>query len=65
MSTTTAPGASPTARGTPSGVGDYLATQGRFAHLSPDAVETIQAHVDERWELLERLEREQPLATAR
>jgi pyruvate/2-oxoacid:ferredoxin oxidoreductase beta subunit len=36
-------------------VGEFLATQGRFAHLSADEVATIQAHVDRRWELLERL----------
>jgi pyruvate/2-oxoacid:ferredoxin oxidoreductase beta subunit len=34
-------------------VGEFLATQGRFAHLSDDDVATIQAHVDERWNLLE------------
>ena len=37
-------------------VRDYLETQGRFAHLSPGAVEAIQAHVDERWLELEREE---------
>ena len=31
-------------------VRDFLCTQGRFAHLGGDAVETIQRHVDERWE---------------
>ena len=36
-------------------VGDFLATQERFGHLSPDDVETIQAHVDERWRRLEGL----------
>ena len=35
-------------------VADYLAGQGRFAHLSPDAIASIQTHVDERWRLLER-----------
>jgi pyruvate/2-oxoacid:ferredoxin oxidoreductase beta subunit len=30
-------------------VRDYLVTQGRFEHLSPEAIEAIQAHVDERW----------------
>jgi pyruvate ferredoxin oxidoreductase beta subunit len=35
-------------------VREFLATQGRFAHLSDDDVATIQAHVDERWNLLER-----------
>ena len=34
-------------------VADYLATQGVFGHLSPEQVETIQAHVDARWEQLE------------
>jgi len=33
-------------------VRDFLATQGRFAHLSPDEVDLIQAHVDERWNRL-------------
>jgi pyruvate ferredoxin oxidoreductase beta subunit len=37
-------------------VGEFLATQGRFAHLPPEGVDTIQAHVDERWRLLESLE---------
>lgn len=37
-------------------VGDYLATQGRFAHLEPEAIARIQAHVDERWDELEALE---------
>jgi pyruvate/2-oxoacid:ferredoxin oxidoreductase beta subunit len=37
-------------------VRDFLATQGRFAHLSPEQVGAIQAHVDERWELLAGLE---------
>jgi pyruvate ferredoxin oxidoreductase beta subunit len=37
-------------------VGDFLAAQGRFAHLSPEAISRIQAHVDARWELLETLE---------
>jgi pyruvate/2-oxoacid:ferredoxin oxidoreductase beta subunit len=37
-------------------VREFLGTQGRFAHLSPDEIETIQAHVDERWELLCALE---------
>lgn len=35
-------------------VADYLAHQGRFAHLTPDRIGLIQQHVDERWELLER-----------
>jgi pyruvate/2-oxoacid:ferredoxin oxidoreductase beta subunit len=33
-------------------VGDFLRTQGRFTHLSPEQIEAIQAHVDERWNLL-------------
>ncbi len=33
-------------------VGEFLATQGRFDHLSSEQIETIQAHVDERRELL-------------
>ncbi|HKB92662.1 MAG TPA: thiamine pyrophosphate-dependent enzyme [Gaiellaceae bacterium] len=33
-------------------VRDFLATQGRFAHLSPDEIDLIQAHVDERWNRL-------------
>ncbi len=32
-------------------VGEYLETQGRFAHLTEAEIETIQQHVDERWEL--------------
>ena len=35
---------------------EYLAAPGRFAHLSPAEVAAIQAHVDERWELLAGLE---------
>jgi pyruvate/2-oxoacid:ferredoxin oxidoreductase beta subunit len=34
-------------------LGEFLATQGRFAHLSDEDVATIQGHVDERWNLLE------------
>jgi pyruvate/2-oxoacid:ferredoxin oxidoreductase beta subunit len=37
-------------------VSDFLEAQGRFAHLTPEEVDSIQAHVDERWALLERLE---------
>jgi len=37
-------------------VGEFLRTQGRFAHLSPEQMDAIQAHVDERWELLSSLE---------
>jgi pyruvate/2-oxoacid:ferredoxin oxidoreductase beta subunit len=36
-------------------VGEYLASQGRFAHLTPEAVDAIQSHVDERWALLQQL----------
>jgi pyruvate ferredoxin oxidoreductase beta subunit len=32
----------------------FLESQGRFAHLSPDDVDLIQSHVDERWERLVR-----------
>jgi pyruvate/2-oxoacid:ferredoxin oxidoreductase beta subunit len=34
----------------------FLETQGRFGHLTSEEIETIQAHVDERWELLGSLE---------
>jgi 2-oxoisovalerate ferredoxin oxidoreductase beta subunit len=37
-------------------VSDFLATQGRFSHLSPAEITSIQAHVDERWELLAGLQ---------
>ena len=37
-------------------VGEFLATQGRFAHLSPEQIASIQAHVDERWNLFAALE---------
>ena len=37
-------------------VREFLATQGRFGHLTPEQVEAIQAHVDERWNLLAGLE---------
>jgi pyruvate/2-oxoacid:ferredoxin oxidoreductase beta subunit len=37
-------------------VADYLEAQGRFSHLTPAAVEVIQKHVDEHWDLLEGLE---------
>lgn len=33
-------------------VADFLATQGRFAYLTPDGVVAIQEHVDERWKRL-------------
>jgi len=36
----------------PVGVGEFLAAQGRFGHLTPAAVASIQAHVDDRWESL-------------
>jgi pyruvate/2-oxoacid:ferredoxin oxidoreductase beta subunit len=38
----------------PAPVRAFLETQGRFAHLSADAVDVIQSHVDERWALLAR-----------
>ena len=44
-------------------VGEFLATQGRFAHLSPKQVDSIQAHIDARWELLASLESRE-MATA-
>jgi pyruvate/2-oxoacid:ferredoxin oxidoreductase beta subunit len=34
----------------------FLETQGRFGHLTDEQIATIQAHVDERWELLAGLE---------
>jgi pyruvate/2-oxoacid:ferredoxin oxidoreductase beta subunit len=37
-------------------VHEFLEKQGRFAHLSPEAVDEIQAHVDARWKVLEGLE---------
>jgi pyruvate ferredoxin oxidoreductase beta subunit len=37
-------------------VSEYLATQGRFAHLTPEQIAAIQSHVDERWDLLAGLE---------
>ena len=37
-------------------VSAFLETQGRFKHLSPEEIDTIQSHVDERWELLTQLE---------
>ena len=36
-------------------VSEFLAAQGRFAHLSPEDVATIQAHVDERRQAVELL----------
>jgi 2-oxoisovalerate ferredoxin oxidoreductase beta subunit len=38
-------------------VREFLETQGRFGHLSPAEMDTIQSHVDERWDLLAGLER--------
>jgi pyruvate/2-oxoacid:ferredoxin oxidoreductase beta subunit len=37
-------------------VREFLETQGRFDHLSDEQIDSIQAHVDERWELLNGLE---------
>ncbi len=37
-------------------VGEFLETQGRFAHLTPEEIAAVQSHVDERWELLAGLE---------
>jgi pyruvate/2-oxoacid:ferredoxin oxidoreductase beta subunit len=37
-------------------VSEFLATQGRFAHLSAEQIDAIQLHVDERWNLLAGLE---------
>jgi pyruvate/2-oxoacid:ferredoxin oxidoreductase beta subunit len=33
-------------------VRDFLETQGRFAHLSDEQIDSIQSHVDERWNAL-------------
>jgi pyruvate/2-oxoacid:ferredoxin oxidoreductase beta subunit len=33
-------------------VSEFLGTQGRFAQLTPDAVDSMQVHVDERWSVL-------------
>jgi pyruvate/2-oxoacid:ferredoxin oxidoreductase beta subunit len=33
----------------------FLACQGRFAHLAPDEITSIQRHVDERWQYLSGL----------
>ena len=35
---------------------EFLETQGRFSHLSSEEIESIQSHVDERWNLLAGLE---------
>ena len=37
-------------------VSEFLKTQGRFSHLSAEEIDTIQAHVEARWELLAGLE---------
>jgi len=37
-------------------VSDFLETQGRFGHLSPEEIDTIQSHIDERWNLLAAME---------
>ena len=37
-------------------VSDFLEAQGRFSHVSPDEIDTIQAHVDERWNRLAAFE---------
>jgi len=37
-------------------VREFLETQGRFSHLSSQEIDAIQAHVDERWNLLAGLE---------
>jgi pyruvate/2-oxoacid:ferredoxin oxidoreductase beta subunit len=37
-------------------VREFLETQGRFRHLSAREIDSIQAHVDARWELLAALE---------
>ena len=36
-------------------IGEFLGTQGRFGHLSAAEIDTIQKHVDERWNLLAAL----------
>jgi pyruvate/2-oxoacid:ferredoxin oxidoreductase beta subunit len=37
-------------------VSEFLGTQGRFSHLSGERLALVQQHIDERWDLLERLE---------
>ena len=37
-------------------VSEFLETQGRFSHLSSKEIDSIQSHVDERWNLLAGLE---------
>ena len=39
----------------PKPVSEFLQTQGRFGHLTPAQIETIQSHVDERWDALAEL----------
>jgi 2-oxoisovalerate ferredoxin oxidoreductase beta subunit len=46
-------------------VREFLETQGRFAHLSSVEIDRIQAHVDERWRLLEGLASRDPAPAAR
>ncbi len=36
-------------------VEEFLSCQGRFAHLTPDEIASIQRHVDERWQCLTAL----------
>jgi pyruvate/2-oxoacid:ferredoxin oxidoreductase beta subunit len=37
-------------------VRDFLEVQGRFSHLTAEEIDSIQAHVDERWDRLVGLE---------
>ena len=37
-------------------VAEFLSTQGRFAHLSGEQIARVERHIDERWDLLGRLE---------
>ena len=37
-------------------VSEFLGAQGRFSHLTPEEIDTIQSHLDERWNLLAALE---------
>ena len=39
----------------PKPVSEFLQTQGRFGHLTSAQIETIQSHVDERWDALAEL----------
>ncbi|HEX7626167.1 MAG TPA: thiamine pyrophosphate-dependent enzyme [Gaiellaceae bacterium] len=36
-------------------VSEFLKTQGRFSHLSAQEIDSIQSHLDERWDLLAEL----------